>query len=129
MRGGETRAKLARNLQAFVSRQPANAPEQRGQVFSIHVFHSEKNAAAGFTDIENPAYVGMGNLAGKADFGVEPLQRFFVLGKPYGQEFEGHGLAEFQVIGPVNLAHASLADERDDAVALCQLCSRNESLA
>src|SRR4029077_13405355 len=116
--GGETGAELARNLQALVGGQPANAPEQGGQVFSIHVFHSEKNAAIGFTDVEDPADVGMRDLAGKTHFGVKALQSIFVAGKRYRQELERNGLAEFQIICAVNLAHAAFANERDDAIAL-----------
>jgi hypothetical protein len=87
----------------------------------------KKNAAIGLANIEDPAYVRMRDLPRKAYFGVETLQRFFVPGEPYWQEFEGYGLAELQVIGPVNFAHASLADERDDAVALRQQCPGDES--
>jgi len=118
VRGGETCAKLACDLEALVGGQPANAPEQGGKIFSIHVFHGEKNAAVGFTDVEDPADVGMRDLAGKTHFGVEALQSIFIPGKRYREELERNGLAEFQIIGAVNLAHAAFADKRDDTVAL-----------
>jgi hypothetical protein len=118
VRGRKASAELARDLKALVSGQPANAPQQRGQVFSVHVFHGEEDAAVGFAYIENPADIGMRNLASETHFGVKSIQCGFVPGKIHRQKLQGNGLAEFQVIGPVDFAHTAFADEGDDAVAL-----------
>ena len=46
-----------------------------------------------------------------------------------GQELEGDGLAELQVVGPVHLAHAAPAQEADDAVPVEQQVTGREALA
>ena len=44
VRCGQTRAQLSRNLECFIGRQAANAPQQRREIFAIHVFHGEEYA-------------------------------------------------------------------------------------
>jgi len=43
------------------------------------------------------------------------------------KEFEGHGLAQQQIVGAVDLAHAAAAQQADYAVALGQQSSRWEA--
>src|SRR6202040_2164732 len=60
---------------------------------------------------------GMGNLPRDAHFGMEAGQRAGVPGQGGGQEFNGHDLAEFEILGAIDFAHAAAAGERDEAVA------------
>ena len=39
VRGGQAGAELAGDLQRLVLRQPPDAPQQRGQILAVHVFH------------------------------------------------------------------------------------------
>ena len=69
------------------------------------------------------ADVGMSDLARDADFLAEAFKAAGVIADGGGEELEGDGLAEFEIIGAVDLAHAALAEHGDDAVAILQHCS------
>ena len=59
------------------------------------------------------------DLAGEADFIFEAFEPGLVLAEEGGEELEGDGLVEGDVVGAVDLAHAAAAEEFDDAVAAC----------
>ena len=116
--GRETRAQLARDLHGFIGRQASDAPQQGVEVLAIHVLHRKERGTIRFADIVNPADVGVRNLARDAHLGVEAREHLLVLGGGLRQELERHGLAQLEIVGPVHFAHAALAEESDDAVAL-----------
>ena len=47
---------------------------------------------------------------------MKTLQPLLIVGQPLGQELEGHRLAQLQIVGPVDLAHATAAEAAHDAV-------------
>ena len=71
VRGGESGAELARDLERLVAGQPADAPQQRAQVFAIHVFHREEVQPFDFAEVVDAADVGMRDLPGDADLVAE----------------------------------------------------------
>ena len=60
----------------------------------------------------------MRDIASDAHFAMKARQRRAVLDELLRQELQGNVLIEFQVLGAIDLAHASAPNERDDAVAV-----------
>ena len=116
VRGREAGAELARYFEGFVRGQTADAPQQGSQVLAIHVLHGEELHAVDFPDVVNAADVGMGHLARDPDLVAEPRQCALVFGNGLGEELQRDRLAEFEIGGAVHLAHAALAQQRDDTV-------------
>ena len=69
-------------------------------------------------DVIDAADIVVGHRPGCAHLVVESGQPGRVLLDRHGQEFEGHRLAELQVVGTVDLPHPPLAQKPDDPVAL-----------
>jgi hypothetical protein len=111
---------------ALSCRQTADTADQRIQVFAIEVLHGNEVEAIDHADVVDPADVGVRDLAGNADFVAEPGEsRFRHLGA--GEEFEGDGLVEDEVEGAVDLAHAAVAEEAEDAIAAGEDCAGGEA--
>ena len=49
-------------------------------------------------------------------FTLEPGQAFRVIGEEVGQDFEGDIAPDLRILGPIDLAHAALADEGGDFI-------------
>ncbi|MEE2640052.1 MAG: hypothetical protein VX768_05455 [Planctomycetota bacterium] len=58
--------------------------------------------AIDFTNIVNPADVGVGNRPGPADFVIEQVKSLVVLGEVLGEEFQGYRLGQLEVVGAVD---------------------------
>ena len=129
VRGGKPGAHLAGNLEGLVRWQVPDAAQQGGQVFAVHVLHGEELQAVGFADIEDAADVGMGNLAGDADFAVEARHGRAILGDGFRQEFQRHRLAELEVFGAIDFAHGAASGHGHDAVAVLKDGARSKSRA
>ena len=84
--------------------------QERRQVFAVDVFHREKVTAFDFADVVDAADVGMRHLPGDAHLGEKPLAPDGIVGKRFGQKLQGHRLAQLEIIGPINLSHASTAN-------------------
>jgi hypothetical protein len=110
---GQPRAELPRNLDPLVHRQPADAPEQRGEVFAVHVLHRQIELAVRLADVVDAADVGMGDLPGEAHLRTKPGPRGRVRPER-GEELQRDRLAELGVVPPVDLAHAFVAQGCDD---------------
>ena len=54
------------------------APQQRGQILAVHVFHRQPGGAFGFADIVHAADIGMRDLPRDAHFVAEPRARSLV---------------------------------------------------
>jgi hypothetical protein len=63
MRGCEASADLVRGLQSLVSRQAADAAQQRRKILAVDVLHGEKMLAVYLADVVHAAHIRMGNLA------------------------------------------------------------------
>ncbi|GMR22201.1 MAG: hypothetical protein BMS9Abin37_0534 [Acidobacteriota bacterium] len=55
-------------------------------------------------------------LRKKPGFSLEPIQAFFVSCELLGKDFDGDVASEFRVPCPIDLAHASHAQRREDFV-------------
>ena len=125
--GGEAGAELARGFDGLIAGQAADAQEQRGEVLAIHVLHGDERHALDFADVVDAADVGVGDQAGDADFAVEALQQALIARGFLGQEFERDGLAEREIGGAIDLAHAAAAEQPDDAIAAAEERAGNEA--
>src|SRR5215469_12682103 len=101
MSGGQASANLARNFDCLVLRQFSEAPHGRSKVFAVHILHSEKGNAVGGANVEDATDVGMGNLAGDADFGVKPRKGGRILSERLRQKLDGDDLAQSEVFSAV----------------------------
>jgi len=129
--GGEAGAELTGDVESFVGGDAADAAEEGGEVFAIDEFHGEEGMGSGgggglkgqsgggnFAQVEDAADIGVRNLAGEADFASEAGERVGIAGERGGKKFKSDGLAEFEIFGAVDFAHAALAEWRDNAVAI-----------
>ena len=122
----QARAELARDLDGLVDGETPDPLEQRREVLAVHVLHREEVAAFDLADVVDAADVRVRDLPREPDLGVEAREEALVRGDRLGQELQGDGLSELQVVGAVDLAHAALAEEPDDAVALAEHGARRE---
>src|SRR5581483_4156491 len=106
---------------------PPDAPQERAKVLAIDVLHREKDQTVSFADVVNAADVRMGNSARNANFIVKSFERDRILCSSFGQELQCNRLLETQVVGAIDLAHTSTAEERDDSITLGKNGSRNEA--
>ena len=76
-----------------------------------------KDLVRHFAEIEDAAYVGVRDLAGNADFVAKAFEPLAV-SHGLGEEFQSDLLAQAEVVGAVDLAHATASQQGDDAVAV-----------
>ena len=127
VRCGKSGGEPSRHLGGLVGRQPADPPEQAGEVLALHELHREEREAVHLGDVVHAADVRVGDLPGRAHLAPEPHEPVAVADERLGQELQGHRLSEREVVGPVNLAHAALADQPDNPIAAAEHGSRLEA--
>ena len=71
----------------------------------------------------------MRHLARVARFGVETFEQRGIPCKRRRKEFQGHRLAEFEVVGAVDFTHAAAHQQADDPEALGEHDPRGKSAA
>ena len=125
--GGQAGAELAGGFERLVGREAPDAGEERCQVLAIDVFHGDERHAVDLADVEDAADVGVGNQPRDANLAVKALEEARVAGGLLGEEFESDGLAEGEVGGAVDFAHAAASEESDDAIAAAQQGAGNEA--
>ena len=114
VRRGKAGADLSNDLDGLVRRQPADAAQQRRKVFAVHVLHRHERTAVPLADVMNPADIGMRDLAGGARLVAQARRQG---GLVAAQELQRDGLAEREIVGAIDLAHAAATEQADDAVA------------
>ena len=119
--GGQTRAQLTADVDHLLGRQPADAPQQRGQVLAFNQFHRVEDAALGLSDVEDPADRGMRDLSRESNF-VENAA--FRDGRRDDLQCD-RGL-EDEVLGAPDIAHPAPSDPRDHPVAARKHLARRE---
>src|SRR5580704_5764634 len=129
VRSRQTGAGLTSDLGCFVGREAANATHQGGQVLAVNIFHGQESNAICIADVEHAANVGMGDLPSDAHFGMKTRKCTGILGNGFRQKLYGYDLAEFEVFGAVDFAHATAPRKSDDAIALGHNLPRDESSA
>ena len=117
MRSRQSGAELARDLHRFVVWQPADPPQQRGQILAVDIFHRQEKLALHFTQVVNTADIGMRYQAGHTDFIAEPADGIGIARQRHRQKLQGHRLAEGQIVRTVDLSHAALTQYGNDPVA------------
>ena len=45
----------------------------------------------------------------------------------FGKKLKSNRLAQLQIVGAIDFAHAAFAEEADDAIAFCENCARDEA--
>ena len=117
VRGGETGAKLARNLYGFIGRQATDAPQERRQFFAFDELHREKVLAVYFADVINATDVAVRDLTRHAHLSMEARERSAVRRECFRQKLQSDGLTELEIVSAVDFAHAAATEQTDDAVA------------
>ena len=83
--------------------------------------------AVHLADVVDAADVRVGDLQGGLDLVEEAVEARLIALHRLRQELQRHRLAELEVVGAVDLAHAAAAEQADDAVALGQDRARDEA--
>src|SRR5262249_49058838 len=95
-------------------------------ILSVHVFHRKERVPLKLADVVHAADVRMRHLPRHAHFGVELRQPRRVAIHLLGQELQRDRLAELQVVGAIDLAHAAAPEPSDDAIPVVEDRSRRE---
>src|SRR3954471_19454731 len=85
-------AELASNLHGLVRRKTPYATKQRGQLFSLDVFHREEMMAIHFAYVVNAADIAMRNLTCNPDFTMKARERRAVVKQSFGQKLQSYWL-------------------------------------
>ena len=125
---GEGRAELPGDLDPLLLRQPADALQERGQVFAVDELHRQERLAGVLGDVVDAADVRVADPPGGRHLLAEPGEPVGVGGEVWREELEGDRLAEGQVVGPVHLPHPASAEGGDDPVPAGEDRARGESL-
>jgi hypothetical protein len=126
--GREAETELARQGDGLVVGHTPDSAQKRGKVVAVDVFHGDEVAAVVSPDVVDAADVDVGDGASGADFAVKEGEPCGVGGETGREELHGHGLAEGEVVGAIDLAHAPGTDAADDSVAIRDEGARREQL-
>src|SRR5262249_44706375 len=116
VRGGQSRADFARELDGLVLRQTADAQQQRRQVLAIEILHGDEMQTFDGADVVHPADVGMRYLSRDPDFVPKSSQGSLAHMRAC-EKLERHLLAEDQIMRTIHFAHAAFADEAHHTIA------------
>ena len=98
--------------------------EPMGQRLAFQVLHHQEVDAVLVADIVERADVRMAQARNGLGFAVETLARLRIARKMRGQNLDGDDAVKPRIARPVDLAHASGADRRDDLVRAEPGCGR-----
>src|SRR5262249_32390511 len=122
VRGGEAGGDLLGDGQRLVGRHATLAPDARRKRLALEELHGEERrlavAALVEPDVEEPADVRVGDLAGELDLALEAADDGVVVGDRVAQRLQRHALLEEEILRLVDFPHAALADDADNAVPL-----------
>ena len=122
-------AQIWRAISVAALPEAADALQQPGQIFAVDQLHRQEHAAVVLADVVDAADVAVRHLARDAHLVVELGEPLRILGNGRRQELQRDGLAEPQILGTVDLAHAATADQPEDAVALGEQRTRGHRIA
>ena len=74
--------------------------------------------AVDFADVVNPTNVLVRDLTCDAHFTMKTRERRAVTQEVFGKKLQRNRLAQLEIIGAVNFAHAAFAEQPDDAVTI-----------
>jgi hypothetical protein len=120
---------LARDFRGLVGRKPSNATDNGSEIFAVDVLHGEEWNSIHRAYIEYAADVGMRDLSSDANFGMKARECRSILGESFGKKFYGDDLAELQIFGAIDFAHAAAARQGDNAVTFGDDLARGKAAA
>jgi hypothetical protein len=101
-----------------ILRKPSDPLQQRRQILPVDVLHRQEDRPVGFANVVDAADVAVGDLTRDPHFVVELREPDVVARHRLRQEFQRDRLAEAEVIGAIDLAHAATAEESNDAITI-----------
>ena len=115
VRLGEAGGDLRADRKRLLRRQRA-ARQELAETRAVHELHGDPRHAVREAHVVDRDDVGMVQGRGGARLLLEAAQTLFVRGHRLRQDLDGHFPAEAAVPGPIDLAHPTRADRRDDLV-------------
>jgi hypothetical protein len=125
VRRGQACAQTTRDLEPLVLRQAPDPPQERREVLAVHVLHHQEMPPLALDHVVDATDVRVRHLAPEPHLRVEARELLLV--DRVGQELQGDGLPQLQVLRPVHLAHPAAAQERHDAKATGENSARGEA--
>jgi hypothetical protein len=116
VRGGEPEADLPRDLDRLVARGTAQTTEHGGEILAVDVLHDDEDLIVLGGDVVRAADVRVGDAAGDADFLAEAVQFGAARVDAGGRNLRAT-VGSARGRRAVDLAHASLTQQPNDAVA------------
>ncbi len=101
----EAREELLRQLEDLGRREAADPVEQRGEVLAVDVLHADVGQPFCLADVEDAADVRVGDRPRDPDLVVKSGERLRVPRDALGEDLQGDGLAELQVVSPIDDSH------------------------
>ena len=127
VRRGEAGADLPGDLERAILRKATYSPEQRREIFAVHVLHRQERVALDFIDVVHPADVRMRHLPRHPHLRVELREPRGIPVHVPRQEFQRHRLSKLQVVGAKHFPHPALSELANDAVAPAEEGARREA--
>ena len=121
-------------------RQPAPLFQNLGQAGSLHILHDQQQQALCLLGVVGGDDVGVRQLRRRLDFAVEAVERLGAVEQPLVDDLDGHRAFHEAVLGPVDHAHAAVAQllvqlisgqdrHRRDCAGDCRDCRRGRFAA
>ena len=127
MRGGEARAQLSRDVGGFVFGESADPAERAREVFAVDVSPSRDRGGRRLRRCRRRGRRWGARPAARCAPRCETARGAPDRGGGVRQELQRDRLAEAQIVGPIDLAHAAAAEQTDDAVAAVEERARREA--
>jgi hypothetical protein len=115
VRGCERVGQLRSDLERLIERHRPLAQPARKRL-AVEVFHHQEIGVGFATDIVEDADVRVVECRDRARFLLESASSVRIGCCAVRQHLDGDGSPQSRVVGPVDLAHAALADRRGDLV-------------
>ena len=126
MRGIERGGQLTHNLERALERQRMVFLDEIVEVFALHVGHGDELDAAYVAQVVNAQNILVRNAAGQQQFLLEALHRSRITGQFRAHQLQRYRAIQIAILGFVDLAHPSFANNRFDEIARPELCPRRD---
>ena len=118
VRRRQPRAELPGDLHRLVLRKMPDAPEQRGEILAVDVFHREEVAPLDVADVVDAADVRVGDLPRDLDLVQKAGPSRRVRLDVARQELQRDALPELQIVGTIDLSHPAPTEQPIDPVSV-----------
>ena len=116
MGGLEGFTELFHEVSGSTYREAAIFLQDLGEITAFDESHGNELYAAIIAEVVNAQYVWVGNLASEQEFLFEALERLWILDEVRTQNLESYGAVQLSVMGPIDFAHPTGAEKREDVV-------------